>query len=82
MVYLGVTYNQRNDQQCFVRGLHGLTTHPFIPNKGKTLQQLSKRGIYLEIIWSFRVYLCNIQCFASGSHGHPMLIFSLIWAQS
>ena len=78
IVCLETVLGQRSDQQCFVRGSYGLYTIPFIQNNCKNLQQLSRqnslvkisrRGVYLEIIWPIREYLCNPQCFASGLHG-------------
>ena len=35
------------------------------------LVEISKRGFDFEILWSFREYVCDPQCFASGSHGLP-----------
>ena len=67
---LGDCLGHRSNPQCFVRGSHSLLTTLVIPNKGKTLQQLSRqnslveifrRDVYLEIIWSIREYLCNPQ---------------------
>ena len=80
MAYWETVLGDRSDPQCFVRGPHGLVTPSFIPNKGKTLLQLSRQKVYwkfLEGMFTYRLYgqleeyLCNQQCFVSGSHNMP-----------
>ena len=59
--------------------------NPLLPYKDKTLQWLSRQnslveisrgGVYLEIIWSISKYLSNPKCFPSGSHDLPTPLFS------